>query len=117
MTLAQDAHLGAFSSMPQSAIAAGCADLSDHQNRLPGNSPGSAAIHISTSHRRRRREQEAPRVRRQEAPGEEQEFQQILQVLRQRTNADFTAYKTTTLKRRIFRRMALLQIGQPLPSI
>ena len=55
-------------------------------------------------------EEEVAPLAQERLPLQEQEFQQILRVLRRSTNTDFTAYKPTTLKRRIERRMALLQI-------
>jgi two-component system CheB/CheR fusion protein len=55
-------------------------------------------------------EESAPFVRVQALPEEERDFQQILRALGLRTGVDLTAYKSTTLKRRIQRRMALAQI-------
>ena len=49
-------------------------------------------------------------MRVQALPEEERGFQQILRALGLRIGVDLTAYKSTTLKRRIQRRMALAQI-------
>ncbi len=115
MALVQDAHSATYSSMPQSAIAAGIADfigspeeiakeltrISSHPyvHLLPEDVAAAEAAEAA-----------APRQQKQAVPEEEQAFQQILQVLRERTAVDWTAYRSTTLKRRIYRRMVLQQI-------
>jgi len=114
MTFAQDPTTSQFSSMPHSAITTGCVDfigspeaIARELTRISGHpyfrQPPPAEAEA---------EQEATPVA-QEGSGWEQEFQQILHVLRRSTNTDFTTYKPTTLKRRIERRMALLQVGNP----
>lgn len=114
MTLAQDPTTAQFSSMPHSAITAGCVDfigspdaIAKELTRISGH-----PYFRQPPRPEAEAEQEAPSVA-QEGAGWEQEFQQILRVLHRSTNTDFTTYKPTTLKRRIERRMALLQIGSP----
>ncbi|HEU5379988.1 MAG TPA: chemotaxis protein CheB, partial [Ktedonobacteraceae bacterium] len=110
VTFAQDPASAAFAGMPQSAITAGLVDFVGSPQAIAGElarisrhpyvlqEPGTGVAEDQASHR-----QEASR-------GGELEFQQILYLLSERTNTDFTAYKITTLKRRIQRRMALAQI-------
>ncbi|HEV2654162.1 MAG TPA: chemotaxis protein CheB, partial [Ktedonobacteraceae bacterium] len=109
MTFAQDPTSAQFDGMPQSAIAAGCVDFV--------GSPQDIARELTRISRhpylRQPPEAEAEEeaaLPGQESAGREPEFQQLLRLLRRRTGTDFSAYKPTTLKRRIQRRMALLQI-------
>src|SRR5450759_379684 len=105
MTLAQDAHSATFSSMPQSAITSGCVDFIGSPEQIAGE-----LTRMSCHPYLRQPQESAPHVRGQDLPEEERGFQQILRVLRGRTEVDFTAYKPTTLNRRILRRIALSQI-------
>lgn len=114
MTFAQDPTTAQFSSMPHSAITAGCVDFI--------GSPEAIAKELTriSEHPYFRQPPPAEAEAEQQAPSGaqegsewEQEFQQILHVLRRSTTTDFTTYKPTTLKRRIERRMALLQIDNP----
>jgi two-component system CheB/CheR fusion protein len=109
MTFAQDPTSAQFDGMPQSAIAAGCVDFV--------GSPQDIARELTRISRhpylRQPPEEEAEEeaaLPGQEGAGREPEFQQILRLLRRRTDTDFSAYKPTTLKRRWMRRMALWQI-------
>ncbi|GAC1392024.1 MAG: hypothetical protein NVSMB38_14180 [Ktedonobacteraceae bacterium] len=107
LTFAQDPSTALFSGMPHNAIIAGCVDFI--------GSPEAIAKELTRiSHHPYVRQ---PPVAETEAapPGQEfskqePEFQQILLVVRRRTDTDFTKYKSTTLKRRIQRRMMLLRI-------
>jgi two-component system, chemotaxis family, CheB/CheR fusion protein len=105
ITLAQDVRSASVSTMPQNAIASGSIDFI--------GSPEQIARELSRIGRH-------PSVQRANAPQteqyndagkkREQAFWPILHLLRQRMNVDFTAYKPTTIRRRIARRMVLLQI-------
>jgi two-component system CheB/CheR fusion protein len=106
ITLAQDAQSARASSMPQSAIAAGCVDFIGSPERIARE-----LIRISRHpyvHQPSVVEAKAAHLD-PDFSKWEPEFQQILHVLHQRTDTDFTVYKPTTLKRRIERRMVLSQ--------
>lgn len=113
ITLAQDAQSASFSSMPQNAIAAGCVDFIGSPEQIASELTRMSLhpyLHQPPVAQTDDEEEAAPRVRGRGLPEEERGFQQILRVLRRRTGVDFTAYKPTTLKRRILRRMALAQV-------
>lgn len=109
MTFAQDPTSAQFAGMPQSAITAGCVDFV--------GSPEAIARELTRISRHAYIRQ-PPVVETEEqvvsperaVPTREPEFQQILRVLRRRTDTDFSAYKPATLERRIQRRMALLRL-------
>lgn len=112
ITLAQDAHSASFASMPQSAIVSGCVDFIGSPEQIAEELARMSRhpyLHLPPGAQTDEEEASAPRVPGQDLPEEEQGFQRILRVLRRRTGVDFTAYKSTTLKRRILRRMALAQ--------
>jgi two-component system, chemotaxis family, CheB/CheR fusion protein len=109
MTFAQAPLSAQFDGMPQSAIAAGSVDFI--------GSPEEIARELTRISRHpyirqlpvvETEEEVVPLT--QEVPIGEPEFKQILRVLHRSTNTDFTAYKPTTIKRRMERRMVLLQI-------
>jgi Chemotaxis response regulator containing a CheY-like receiver domain and a methylesterase domain len=105
ITLAQDVQSARASSMPQSAIAAGCVDFIGSPERI-----AKELIRISR-HPAVQQAYAAETEERDDGGAQrEQAFWQILRVLRWRMDVDFTAYKPTTLKRRIERRMVLQQI-------
>ncbi len=112
MTLVQEVISAKFSGMPQSAITAGCVDFIGSPEQLAreltriSRHPYLRQLQVAESDE----EQLAPQVHGQDFPEDEREFQQILRMLRRRTQVDFTAYKPTTLKRRILRRMVLQQM-------
>jgi two-component system, chemotaxis family, CheB/CheR fusion protein len=113
ITLAQDAQSATFSSMPQNAIAAGCVDFIGSPEQIASELARMSRhpyLHQPPVAKMDDEEESAPRVRGQDLPEEERGFQQILRVLRRGTGVDYTAYKPTTLKRRILRRMALAQL-------
>ena len=110
MTFAQEPTSAQFAGMPQSAIAAGCVDFV--------GSPEDIARELTRISRHPYVHQPSVAETEEEATppvqafgGREPEFQQILRVLGRRTDTDFTAYKPTTLKRRIGRRMVLSHIN------
>jgi len=112
MTLAQDVHSATFSSMPQSAITAGCVDFIGSPEQIARElTRMSRHPHVRQPQVVETDEAEsAPPMQGQGLPAEEGEFQRILRVLHRRTEVDFTAFKPTTLKRRILRRMVLSQM-------
>ncbi len=107
MTLAQTPDSAQFSSMPANAIAAGCVDIvaapGDMPARIcrlledgasaPAGPPASAAPSSLSS---------SP-----PPGGSAESLQSILSLLRERIRHDLSSYKTSTLLRRIERRMAV----------
>jgi two-component system, chemotaxis family, CheB/CheR fusion protein len=106
MTFAQEPTSAHFAEMPYSAITAGCVDFV--------GSPEAIARELTrisrhpSVHQPSLVEAEATSLE-TDLSTWEPEFQQILRVLRRHTGTDFTAYKPTTLERRIGRRMVLAQ--------
>lgn len=96
LTFAQDNGSAAFNSMPNSAVKAGVIDFV-----LPPAGIAQQLIEINKPFRN-------------EVQSEDQVFKQILTVLRARRGVDFQNYKSSTLKRRIIRRMALGKMDSPL---
>jgi two-component system CheB/CheR fusion protein len=100
LTFAQDEHTAKYPGMPQSSIAAGCVDFI--------LTPEGIARELA---RIARHPFLGPAV---EAgflkPRDETVFGQVLNLLKRDTGVDFTYYKHSTLKRRTFRRMALLKV-------
>ncbi|NDP22333.1 MAG: response regulator [Paludibacter sp.] len=100
ISIAQDQKSAAYDSMPQSAINAGVVDFI----LAPENIPAQLAHIISsyTTNHAFRAEVELPKT-------EEDIFNQILAILRQRSGVDFTYYKQPTFYRRIARRIAIVK--------
>ncbi|GCE25128.1 hypothetical protein KDA_06120 [Dictyobacter alpinus] len=109
ITFAQDPLSAQFDGMPQSAIAAGGVDFIGSPEEI-ARELTRISHHPYLHHSPEREEQEEVAPPAQEALLPEPEFQQILRVLHRSTNTDFTAYKPTTIKRRIEQRMTLLHI-------
>jgi two-component system, chemotaxis family, CheB/CheR fusion protein len=99
ITFAQEIGSCKFSGMPESAIATGCVDYvlapAEIARELKHIAEHGALKHSVLD--------EAP-------PGSETEFSRILALLRTDAGVDFSAYKPTTLRRRINRRMVLKRI-------
>ena len=102
ITFAQDPASAAYGDMPQSAIEAGVADFILAPEKMPQqlleldktiNKAFPAAMPATP-----------------EELTEEESYRQVIALLRTRNGVDFTYYKQTTIRRRILRRMALLQI-------
>jgi two-component system, chemotaxis family, CheB/CheR fusion protein len=109
MTFAQDPTSAQFAGMPQSAIVAGCVDfVGSPQDIARELTRISRHPYVRQPPEAEAEEEAAPPA--QAFGGREPEFGQILRVLGRRTDTDFTAYKPTTLKRRIGRRMVLAHI-------
>lgn len=100
LTFAQDGGTAAFNSMPNSAVKAGVIDFV-----LP---PADIAERLIEINRPFTPGQQAEPVR-----SDEHAFKQILSLLRARRGVDFQHYKSSTLKRRIIRRMALNKLESP----
>ncbi len=101
MTFAQEPGSAKQGQMPQNAIKAGWVDWVGTPEEIAGElSKLGGTSSVRQSHVRETREDDA---------GQDREFRHVLRLLAQRTNVDFSAYKPTTLKRRMARRMALQQ--------
>lgn len=108
ITFAQD-ETAAYNSMPRSAVAAGCVDfilspekiareltrISKHPLLHAGGPPG----------RSRQEEKEEEATALEARPGDG--YRKIVAQLRRHTGVDFSLYKSTTILRRINRRMVL----------
>lgn len=96
LTLAQEPASAQFDSMPRSSIAAGACDIVAPATELPrriaqvtAGGPATAPSPVSAD------------------AGSEQSLAAILGLLRERSKHDLTLYKTTTVKRRVERRMGV----------
>lgn len=98
----QEPATAQFDSMPRSAIAAGCADIVASSAELPGRILAVATRSLPAL----RGKPVEPLSGADLAP-----FEQIIDLLRLRTRHDFALYKTSTLQRRIERRMAIHDIA------
>ncbi|WP_462265340.1 CheR family methyltransferase [Mucilaginibacter sp.] len=98
LTFAQDGGSAAFKSMPNSAVKAGVIDFI-----LPPAKIAERLIEINQPFH------ETADQESNTGASEEQIFKQILMVLRARRGVNFENYKSSTLKRRIIRRMALVK--------
>jgi two-component system CheB/CheR fusion protein len=104
ITFAQDEATAKYTGMPQSAVAAGCADfvlppdrIAQELARLARHPFGRPAV-----------SPQAPEMSRKAKEKEEgTEFNRILGLLKAETGVDFTHYKHSTIQRRILRRLAL----------
>lgn len=102
ITFAQEPESAAFDSMPRNAIGAGCVDFI--------STPAGIAQELV----RISRHAYVPEPRTPSAtPQLERDFSEIYHILRSTTNVDFSLYKHETIRRRIFRRMALHKIETP----
>lgn len=103
ITFAQDEESAAFDDMPKNAIRTGAVDFI-----LPPAKIAEHLVSINTPF---------DRVITSGSPiafkEDEEVFRQLLAVLKVRRGVDFTYYKTSTLKRRVIRRMAINTIKKP----
>ncbi|MGA2184651.1 MAG: chemotaxis protein CheB [Bryobacteraceae bacterium] len=102
MTLAQDAATAKFSTMPQAAVATGCVDFV-----LPPEGIAAELERIG----RHPYIADALHAQQERTPaGDEERFGAILAILHGATGIDFSLYREEMIKRRILRRLALLNI-------
>jgi two-component system CheB/CheR fusion protein len=111
IAFSQDPTSAQFDGMPRSAIAAGCVDfvlppkgIAQELTRL-GRHPYLAAA------KPRDLSGIAPAPAREEEEEDRASLDRILALMKKGSGADFGAYKKTTLRRRIARRMAVHRIG------
>jgi len=105
ITFAQDPGSAAYPGMPDSAISSGFVDFIFSPEKIVGH-----LLSINDIFQQGALNKDKIAL---SADQEEEIFKQILTVLRVRRGVDFTYYKTSTLNRRILRRMALTNIGKP----
>jgi two-component system CheB/CheR fusion protein len=97
ITFAQDEETAKYPGMPQSAVRSGCIDFI-----LPPEAIAKELTRIA------QHPALLPSAPREITPqGEEAQFKKILALLRSCFGVDFTAYRDTTIRRRITRRMVL----------
>lgn len=104
ITFVQDPASAVYSDMPQSAIDAGVADFILASEKMPQRLLELDKTFNKAFHAK------GPSTH--EELTEEESYRQILALLRIRNGVDFTHYKQSTIRRRILRRMALLQINK-----
>src|SRR5665213_683368 len=102
ITFAQDPASAAYGDMPQSAIEAGVIDFILAPEKMPQQ--------LLELDKTINKTFPAAAPATPEELTEEESYRQVLALLRTRNGVDFTYYKQTTIRRRILRRMALLQI-------
>ena len=104
---AQDEESAKFPGMPASAIAAGCVDFS-----LPPRKIAAELARIAR-HQRSSPDACAPGAASPSAlpSGNDGHIRKLILLIRGATGADFTHYKSSTIHRRIARRMLLKKIG------
>ena len=100
ITFAQD-DTAEYDGMPRSAIASGCVDFVLPPQKI-GAEIGRIARHPHVA--------QASPARRKKAAAGKTDFEKILEILRKETGVDFNHYRTSTLSRRLSRRMALHNI-------
>ncbi|SEA47524.1 CheR family methyltransferase [Pedobacter hartonius] len=105
ITFAQDEASAAYDGMPKSAISSGLVDFV-----LP---PAEIVEHLMTINHPFHTDYSDIGIANTTPEQDENVFKQILTVLRVRRGVDFTYYKSSTLKRRIVRRMAIARMEQP----
>jgi two-component system CheB/CheR fusion protein len=98
LSLVQQPSSAQFDSMPNSVIAAGCADIIAPATELPERLLSVLAHQLKTT-------AQEPRPADDQTATEP--LQQIITELQRHTRHDFSSYKTSTLLRRIERRMAI----------
>jgi two-component system, chemotaxis family, CheB/CheR fusion protein len=104
ITFAQSEDSAQVSSMPNTAIATGYVDFI-----LP---PAAIAAKLASISRQPYITASVPVLINDDAPSDQEAITTIFRLLRIATKVDFTHYKNTTVKRRIFRRMALYRLEQ-----
>ncbi len=103
ITFAQDPEKANHSEMPRNAIAAGWVD-----SVLPIEGIANELVRIAEHpYLRLPAQEEGPEI----APKGENELRKVYRILRGATGVDFTHYKSSTIRRRIRRRMMLLKIN------
>jgi two-component system CheB/CheR fusion protein len=104
LNVVQEPGSAEFDSMPRSAIAAGCADIVAPPDELPARILAFVA-QVPDPDKDQATDSET------QAAEDSPPLQNIIKLLQQRTRHDFTLYKSSTLHRRIERRMTIHKIA------
>lgn len=133
ITLAQD-DSAQYSSMPHSAIAAGCVDfvfaperIAEELAHIARHPYVAVSNHLGEKHPIRARTAETTGVpagrsgrrasrtdtKATSDTAAEQDFSTVLRLVRNRSGVDFSLYKSATIQRRIARRMVLSRMSTP----
>jgi two-component system, chemotaxis family, CheB/CheR fusion protein len=119
ITLAQD-ESAKYDSMPRSAIAAGVVDyvlapenMASELARIAKHPyvAGQAREDLAAARSRSDVEGEEAKESPEQPDGEQNGFKKILLLLRNQSGVDFSRYKSTTIQRRIARRILLSKVG------
>src|SRR5215813_5473188 len=102
ITFAQDSDSAKYDGMPNSAVAAGCVDFVLPPARIAAEL-ARIRRHPYIAETRDEKAEELP-------PESNRNLAQAFQLLRQTNKVDFSEYKPATIRRRVFRRMALRKI-------
>jgi two-component system CheB/CheR fusion protein len=100
LTFAEDLDSAAYGGMPQSAINAEVVDFILTPEKMPQQ-----LLELNRTYKIL----SSKDVSTPEELSDEQNFRQVLSLLRTRSGVDFTYYKQTTVRRRILRRMIILK--------
>ena len=95
LTLAQEPESAQFDSMPRSAIAAGCVDIVALPSAMAGE-----ILRVATGQR-------VPPAQADGAPDDHAALEAVVALLHEHRRHDLSDYKTSTLRRRIQRRMGV----------
>lgn len=98
ITMAQEPDSAQFDSMPRSAIATGCIELTMTPQELGREMKRIGRSHLNSAASRDEMEQN------------ESVLKHIFRILQLRSGTDFSGYKRSTVNRRVARRMALRQV-------
>lgn len=106
LTLAQSPESAQFDSMPENAIASGCVDIVATPAEMPAR-----LLQVTRAQAAQATQTAQPAEA--EPPGPEQAtpLEKILALLRERSKHDLSPYKSSTLLRRIDRRVAVHNLG------
>lgn len=121
ITFAQEASSAKYDSMPRSAIGTGCVDfvlppaqIAKELARMldaPGATQGRAAANARNRRGRVPKQKPAsPGGAAWPAPPEDLTLRKIFLLLRTTTGVDFSVYRSTTINRRLARRMGILKV-------
>ncbi|HUG98132.1 MAG TPA: chemotaxis protein CheB [Gammaproteobacteria bacterium] len=112
LTAVQQPDTAQFDSMPKSAIAAGCADIVAPPAELPARILAylTRLTALGPETETETAGQETSSADAAQSSPVLTPMQTVFQVLRERTRHDFSNYKSSTLRRRIDRRMAIHEI-------
>lgn len=125
LTFAQEEHSAKYDSMPRSAINTGCVDFVLPPEKIAAEickvvrQPDRTRSRAAANAKQRRGAAGQPRshfLKQNKEPAawppapEDSNLRKIFQMLRQRTGVDFSFYKSSTIRRRLSRRMQMSKV-------